>query len=38
VRDPELRRYGTGAEHRAAQGLDAPGMRAALDAWLPEAA
>jgi transketolase len=34
VRNEELRRYGEGAEHRAAYGLDAPGVRASLDAWL----
>jgi transketolase len=34
VRDPELRRYGTGAQHRAAHGLDAAGIRASLDAFL----
>ena len=34
VRDPELRRYGTRAQHRAAQGLDANGIRAQLDGFL----
>ena len=30
----ELRRYGTGDQHRAAHGLDAAGIRASLDEWL----
>ncbi len=38
VANVELRRYGTGAEHRAAHGLDAAGIRRSLDAFLPRAA
>jgi transketolase len=34
VANVELRRYGTGAEHRAAHGLDAAGIRRSLDAFL----
>jgi transketolase len=34
IGNPELRRYGTGAEHRAAHGLDARGIRASLKAFL----
>jgi transketolase len=33
VESPELRRYGTPAEHRTAHGLDATGIRAAIDAF-----
>ncbi|HTZ06353.1 MAG TPA: hypothetical protein VMB53_11400 [Gaiellaceae bacterium] len=33
VENPELRRYGTPDEHRAAQGLDAAGIRASLLAF-----
>jgi len=34
VRNAELRHYGEGAEHRAAHGLDALGVRASVDAFL----
>jgi transketolase len=34
VRREELRHYGTGADHRAAHGLDATGIRASIDAFL----
>ena len=34
VRQPELRRYGSPAEHIAAHGLDAAGIRAAVDRFL----
>ncbi len=34
VPNAELRRYGTPAEHDHHLGLDAPGIRARLDAWL----
>lgn len=34
IANPELRRYGIGAEHRAAHGLDARGIRASLDAFV----
>jgi transketolase len=34
VPNAELRRYGTGAEHRAAHGLDAPGIARSLDDFL----
>ena len=35
VRNTEIRRYGSGAEHRSAHGLDAAGIRAALEQFLP---
>jgi transketolase len=35
VRNPELRRYGNGAQHRAAHGLDAAGIGASLRRFLP---
>ncbi|MGL6280658.1 MAG: transketolase family protein [Gaiella sp.] len=38
IRDVELRRYGTPADHRAAHGLDGPGIRRSLDAFLGTAA
>jgi transketolase len=34
TRKEDLRRYGTGADHRAAHGLDAAGIRRSIDAWL----
>ncbi len=34
VANRELRRYGTGRDHRAAHGLDAAGIRRSLDAFL----
>jgi transketolase len=34
IENPELRRYGTPEEHRAAHGLDAGGIRAALERFL----
>jgi transketolase len=33
IRNPELRRYGNGAQHRAAHGLAAAGIRTALDGF-----
>jgi transketolase len=35
VQNVELRRYGTGQDHRAAHGLDAAGIRRSLGAFLP---
>jgi transketolase len=34
TRGEDLRRYGSGADHRSAHGLDAAGIRAAIDAWM----
>ena len=34
VENPELRRYGTGPEHRAAHGLDAAGIARSLEGFL----
>jgi transketolase len=36
VANEELRRYGTGPEHRALHGLDAAGIRRSIAAFLPE--
>jgi transketolase len=33
IRDPELHRFGTPADHRAAHGLDAAGLRGSIEAW-----
>ena len=38
VPNAEFRHYGSGAQHRAAHGLDAAGIRRALDAWTQSAA
>lgn len=38
VENAELRRYGSGADHRAAHGLDAAGIRRSLDGFLSLAA
>ena len=38
VGNVELRRYGSGADHRAAHGLDARGIRASVDGFLAAAA
>jgi transketolase len=35
VANEEIRRYGTGPEHRALHGLDAAGIRASIDGFLP---
>jgi transketolase len=37
VQNVELRRYGTGRDHRAAHGLDAAGIRSSLKEFLPSA-
>ena len=34
VANEELRRYGTGSQHRAAHGLDEAGLRRSLDSFL----
>lgn len=34
TRKEDLRRYGTGPEHRAAHGLDAAGIRRSIDDWV----
>jgi transketolase len=37
IKEPELRKYGTIAEHNAAHGLDAAGLRKSIEAFLAQA-